>query len=502
MTNLSDLFPAGAGKQVSFVADGAISAAGKPVGLNADGTVIVIGASAPVSETIPAGVAQTFNSSTTKWNSIAFDPNTAGEFVIAFLSAGVLKAVVGNLSGTTATFGTAVTVGNGNDTLSFSGLQYNPNVAKQFVIAFSDANDSYKGKVALGTVSSTVITMQADVIYDTNNLGSGSRPSVAFDPNTSGNFVIIYKRAGAAGNGLVCTISGTTITANSPTTFGTNAEHLDCAFDPNTANKVVAVYQGSPGDYGTAIIGTVSGTAISFGAINVFESAATQYPSVDYNPATANHFAIAFKGSGQDGKAILGTVSGTTITYPDTAVTFGTDNEQNPNIAFDPNTANKFVISYNHTGGTPYVDKLYVVTGTASSTTVALDTPIEVFPTASPYNTTRFNPDSNSAGQFMTTFENGDDPSDVGTLRLGQIASTQPKSPSDFIGISDDAISDTASGNVTIKGGIAATGLTSLTPGSDYYAQADGTISTVSTSPAVKIGRAMSATSINLEYQS
>jgi len=28
MTNLSDLFPAGAGKQVSFVADGAISAAG------------------------------------------------------------------------------------------------------------------------------------------------------------------------------------------------------------------------------------------------------------------------------------------------------------------------------------------------------------------------------------------------------------------------------------------------------------------------------------------
>ena len=31
MTNLSDLFPAGAGKQVSFVADGAISAAGKPV---------------------------------------------------------------------------------------------------------------------------------------------------------------------------------------------------------------------------------------------------------------------------------------------------------------------------------------------------------------------------------------------------------------------------------------------------------------------------------------
>ena len=49
---------------------------------------------------------------------------------------------------------------------------------------------------------------------------------------------------------------------------------------------------------------------------------------------------------------------------------------------------------------------------------------------------------------------------------------------------------------------VAVNGLSSLTPGTDYYAQGDGTISTTSTSPAVKIGKAMSATSINLEYQS
>ena len=71
-----------------------------------------------------------------------------------------------------------------------------------------------------------------------------------------------------------------------------------------------------------------------------------------------------------------------------------------------------------------------------------------------------------------------------------------------FLGVSDAAISSAASGNVTIKGGIAATGLSSLTPGSDYYAQGDGSISTTSTSPAVKIGKALSATAINLEYTS
>jgi hypothetical protein len=71
-----------------------------------------------------------------------------------------------------------------------------------------------------------------------------------------------------------------------------------------------------------------------------------------------------------------------------------------------------------------------------------------------------------------------------------------------LLGISDAAISDTASGNITVKGGIAVNGLTSLTPGTDYYAQTDGTISTVTTSPAVKLGRALSATSIDLAYQS
>jgi hypothetical protein len=83
---------------------------------------------------------------------------------------------------------------------------------------------------------------------------------------------------------------------------------------------------------------------------------------------------------------------------------------------------------------------------------------------------------------------------------LQNVATTSNLTATNFIGISDAAILDTASGNITIKGGIAATGLTSLTPGSDYYAQDDGTITTASAGK--KIGKAMSATSINLEYQS
>ena len=66
-----------------------------------------------------------------------------------------------------------------------------------------------------------------------------------------------------------------------------------------------------------------------------------------------------------------------------------------------------------------------------------------------------------------------------------------------LIGITAKAISDTATGSINLFGGInkAQTG---LTIGSDYYAQTNGTITTTSSSPAVKVGTAISATTINM----
>jgi len=81
----------------------------------------------------------------------------------------------------------------------------------------------------------------------------------------------------------------------------------------------------------------------------------------------------------------------------------------------------------------------------------------------------------------------------------GQIELISSSNITNFIGITDAAISSGAAGKATIKGGIK-TGLSSLTPNAVYYVQANGTVSTVSTSPAVRIGKALSETSINLEY--
>ena len=93
----------------------------------------------------------------------------------------------------------------------------------------------------------------------------------------------------------------------------------------------------------------------------------------------------------------------------------------------------------------------------------------------------------------------------TGTLSSGQAVSLKADgtveaasvSYTDFIGITDAAISDTASGSVTIKGGIS-TNVTGLTANQNYYVQNDGTLAT--TTSTVLAGKALSSTSINLDY--
>lgn len=65
-----------------------------------------------------------------------------------------------------------------------------------------------------------------------------------------------------------------------------------------------------------------------------------------------------------------------------------------------------------------------------------------------------------------------------------------------FIGITDQAIANTATGAVIVQGGVSEK-VSGLTTGSDYYVQGDGTLSTSTSS--VPAGRALSATSILLE---
>ena len=427
MTNLSDLFPAGAGKQVSFVASGTLSN-GQTVALKNDGTVEAVGVTGGV------GTPAIFEAAVSYYNEATFDSN-ANKVVIAYSDAGNSNygtAIVGTVSGTSISFGTPVVFAtlNAQDmALTFDSS------ANKVVIIYKGAS-SY-GTAIVGTVSGTSISFGADNVF---NSASSSEIGVTFDSNAN-KVVLTYVDAGNSyyGTSIVATVSGTSISFGTAVVFSAASTYYSATAFDSTSNKVVIAYRdGGNSNYGTAIVGTVSSTSISFGTPVVFEAARSEYIVVTFD-SSANKVVIAYAdyANSNYGTVIVGTVSGTSISF-DSPVVFSASNPTVPGSAIFDSSANKVVIAYR--------------------------------------------PSSNYG--TSVTF------------------SPPASNNTSFIGITDAAISSAASGNVTIKGGIAINGLSSLTPGSDYYAQADGTISTVSTSPAVKIGRAMSATSINLEYQS
>ena len=80
----------------------------------------------------------------------------------------------------------------------------------------------------------------------------------------------------------------------SPVVFeSASSSDMSATFD-SSSNKVVIAYRDDGNsNYGTAIVGTVSGTSISFGTAVVFESASSSYLSATFD-SSSNKVVIAY----------------------------------------------------------------------------------------------------------------------------------------------------------------------------------------------------------------
>ena len=149
------------------------------------------------------------------------------------------------------------------------------------------------------------------------------------------------------GTAIVGTVSGTSISFGSEVVFNSgNTESISSAYD-STNQKVVIVYSDlGNSNHGTAIVGTVSGTAISFGSEVVFNSGATEQISSAYDSANGK-VVIAYRDAGNSsyGTAIVGTVSGTSISFG-SEVVFNNTGATNYNSAVYDSTNGKVVIGY------------------------------------------------------------------------------------------------------------------------------------------------------------
>ena len=498
MTNLSDLFPAGAGKQVSFVADGAISAAGKPVILNGAGTVTEVGESTG-SESLGSPVVA--STSTTIYQKSAVYDAASGKMVLVYIdNASDVFAAVGTISGTTISWGTPVTVAGAITGDNHPQICYDPDT-EQVIIAYQlSGAQTY---VITGKVSGTTISFGTAVSVDSTT--GMSDFTVAYNVADSKGLVIYGSQGQSSNSGRakVITVTGTAISLGVVNNWNTsgyvNNNHFCATYDSNAGSIVFA--NQSTANSGKAAVFTISGTTVSAGTFTQYTTGSTTGTSITYDSTSQKIVTASRETSTTYGSSAVGTVSGTSISFG-TPVTFESSNV----------TADSVRCAYGGTAAGAVTNIVFAPTsdnyqryinGTVSGTSISFNTAARAY--SDNATTSSGNISTATSGKVLLIIVPS---STVGGLTdnylygavLQNVATTTNLTATNFIGISDAAILDTASGNVTIKGGIAATGLTSLTPASDYYVQDDGTITTATAGK--KIGKAMSATSINLEYQS
>ena len=468
--------------QVRAVASGALTN-GKSVIVNSNGTVSV---AAETNTPDSAGTPVVFESADSKFNFATFDSNS-NKVVIAYRDDGNSDygtAVVGTVSGNSISFGTPV-VFESADSADFSAA-FDSN-SNKVVISYSDLGNNYYGTAIVGTVSGTSISFGSPEVFESATI---FYTSTAFDSN-SNKVVIAYRDAGNSdyGTAIVGTVSGTSISFGSAAVFETaNSIYFSATFDSNS-NKVVIAYQDyGNNNYGTAVVGTVSGTSISFGTPVVFNGTRCSFNSATFD-SNLNKVVIAFQDSNNSdrGAAVVGTVSGTSISFG-SPVVFESDGVSRVSATFDSNL-NKVVIAYQNNDNNNYGT---AVVGTVSGTSISFGSAIVFESANSNYIGATF--DSNSNKVVIAYQDVGNNSYGTAVVFQTGFLSTNLTSEN-FIGFSDGAFATTQSAAINTANTIDRN-QSGLTAGQTYFVQADGTLGTSAGSPSVTAGTAISATEL------
>ena len=461
------------------IATGGTIADGKAVIVNANGTVSTISSSSA-----SLGSEAVFESASVTYTNATFDSNS-NKVVVAYNDVDNSysgTAVVGTVSGSSITFGTPVVFNSGESNWTSIAFDSNSN---KVVIAYRDNGNSGYGTAIVGTVSGTSISFGTEAVF---NSGNTTRMDMVFDSN-SNKIVIAFADVpnGEDGTAIVGTVSGTSISFGSKQVFHSyQIEYPAVAFDSNS-NKVVIAYSAyDGGDKMSAVVGTVSGTSISFGSTASILSGTYGIHNGATFDSNSNKVVITFRhqGSSSHGTAIVGTVSGTSISFG-SAVVFNAATTNYPAPQFDSNT-NKVVVSYLNSD----TNVASIVVGTVSGTSIS-------FGSATAFNTGTTNYikntfDSNSNKVVTVYRDNGN--SNYGTAIVFAPDSTTLTSEN-FIGFSDGAFATTQSAVINTANTIDRN-QTSLTPGQTYFVTPAGALSTTAGTPSVTAGTAISNTEL------
>jgi len=460
----------GGGGTLDFTADGAISA-GDVVVLNSDGTV------STVTETTVSASRSSFTSShyprgTFDYayaSAAAYDENSGNVILIYQNNGNTGYATIGTVgSGNTITFGTSLSMGTVRtpSVVSIGG--------GKFVVSYLDS--SYRGVARVGTVSGTGVSLGTATTF--SSYAGQSTVPITYDANAD-KVVIMHNNSSAYSSVIVGSVSGTSISFGTTVQLSTSSmtTYNKCVYDP--VSQKIAITSKPSGSTIYGVVGTVSGTSISLGTANSFGTDGLQIKdgALNYDPTSQKIiFAYSDDSNSNYGVMKVGSISGTTLSFGTGVVWKSSSTNQ---ITCVPTTTSGKVAVYG---------RGHFIGGTVSGTSVTFDSTLNTF-------------DYSSDGwQPGLTYDPVKDKCvilagwtsywvNVYVFNIESVSSDNDS----WIGISTQAISDTASGSITVLGGVNDQ-QTGLTIGTTYYADTDGTLT--ATANNYKVGKALAATDL------
>jgi hypothetical protein len=490
MTNLSELLPAGGGgKTADFVASGTIPN-GVGVIINSNGTVSAVSANG--FPTVISNAAN-FNTASTTYIDSAYDP-ISKKIGLIFDHANQPTFIMGEVSGSGITFGTMYVLKSEAMQAETTSVVYDASF-DCFVVTFAYVDGSYNGYFATRHSGK----LQDYVAASTNNIGFYSQYNLesytfgqwaqtrsTYDPIQM-RTVIAYRWNSPYNTTYIKSVQITANNSYSPSsqyTLGSQGDAnyaQDMVYDSNS-NVAVLSYGRSGSLYLRAL--QLNGSSITVGSeYNLSITAA--YPlklAFDSNSNKIVGGYAHWTGSATLGYVMLITYSSGTFSRTTPVAIPSYTNAEINELSFD-STNNIIGINFKISSTT------YFATASVSGNTLSFGS-VTQFPGSSSQPEPSYVYDSANE-QFVSAYTNYDS-SSYGSYSLITPATSNNIN---FIGTSAAAISNSATGTVTLRGGVA-DNFSGLTPAATYYVQTDGSI-TASVS-AQKAGKALSSSTLLL----
>jgi len=215
-----------------------------------------------------------------------------------------------------------------------------------------------------GTVSVVEGASGTKTVGATTSISGLREGQIGYD-STNDKLVVVYKNQGNSnyGTAVVGTVSGTSISFGTPVVFSSaTTDKFSVCHDP-VAGKMVVLFRANFAE--NYVIGTVSGTSISFGSVTASSSLPRNSTQSHYDSNSGNIVFVGTNGSSQP-SAVVGSLSGNTITFG-TLTVFLSATSLHITSTYD--SANSKIIAYYSNGNDS--NRGYATVGNVSGTSIS-----------------------------------------------------------------------------------------------------------------------------------